>query len=340
DDARNLSKYEIENSTNPKRVKKEGRWMSAMHLNFRLSWRLLCALLVLSPPGLAQSGAVSNGSESRSELAAKIDLLTKSLQQTQTELVESRAEIQQLRTALQEVLSRMDKLAPAQPSAAVDETGAARDLHAPAAGTRPDDSRGPAQISQDDWEILNARLEEQRQTKVESASKYRLKLSGIALLNAFSTWGRTNNIDVPGIAEHQAPGYSSNSVGASVRQSIFGLTGYGPEILGARTSGDLQVDFFGGRPGGYTAATTRVAELRLARMRFDWRNTSLVAGLDYPFFSPNLPTTYMSVAVPGFAEAGNLWTWTPTVRVEHHFSGALSPFQVEAGFLDPPSNVN
>lgn len=314
--------------------------MSPMHLNFRVSWRLLCALLLVCPPGLAQSGAAPNSPESGSELAAKIDALTKSLQQTQTELMESRAEIQQLRAALQEVLSRVDKLAIAQPSAALDETGAARDFHAPEAGGKPDESRGLAQISQDDWEILNARVEEQRQTKVESASKFRLKLSGIALFNAFSTWGRTDNLDVPGIAERRPPGYSSNAVGASVRQSIFGLTGYGPEILGARTSGDLQVDFFGGLPSGYTATSSGVAELRLARMRFDWRSTSVVAGLDYPFFSPNLPTTYMSVAVPGFAEAGNLWTWTPTVRVEHRFSGALSPLKVEAGFLDPPSNVN
>src|SRR5215472_3187535 len=208
--------------------------MSSTHCNFRLRRRLVCALLLVSPTAYAQSGAPS-GSDSQPELAAKIELLTKSLQQTHTELVESRAEIQQLRAALQEVLSKMNKLAaaPAVPVDASAENTAG--LHVPEAGIKPDENRVPAQISQDDWEILNARLEEQRQTKVESASKYRLKLSGIALLNAFSTWGRTNNIDVPGIAEHQAPGYSSNSVGASVRQSIFGLTGYGPEILGART---------------------------------------------------------------------------------------------------------
>ena len=314
--------------------------MSSMRLNFRLSRRLLCALLLVGPATHAQSEPAPPGSENRSELAAKIDVLTKSLQQTQTDLVESRAEIQQLRAALQEVLSRMDKLAATPPSAAAGEPASAAGVQPGGTAPKPDEARAGAQVSQDDWEILNARVEEQRQTKVESASKFRLKLSGIALFNAFSNWGRTNNVDVPGIAVHPAPGYSSNSVGASVRQSIFGLTGYGPEILGARTSGDLQVDFFGGLPSGYSATSSGVAELRLARMRFDWRNTSVVAGLDYPFFSPNLPTTYMSVAVPGFAEAGNLWTWTPTVRVEHQFDGALSPFKVEAGFLDPPSNAN
>jgi hypothetical protein len=77
--------------------------------------------------------------------------------------------------------------------------------------------------------------------------------------------------------------------------------------------------------------------VRLARIRFDWKNTSVVSGLDYPFFSPNLPSTYMSVVVPGFASAGNLWTWTPSIRVEQRFSGPLSAFKIEAGFLDPSS---
>src|SRR5712675_3356552 len=48
----------------------------------------------------------------------------------------------------------------------------------------------------------------------------------------------------------------------------------------------------------------------------------------------------MSVAVPGFASAGNLWTWTPTVRVEQRFGGPGSPFKVEAGLLDPSANIN
>ncbi len=95
------------------------------------------------------------------------------------------------------------------------------------------------------------------------------------------------------------------------------------------------MDFFGGFPNSYGATSSGVAELRVARIRLDWKNTSVVAGLDYPFFSPNLPTTYMSVVVPGFASAGNLWNWTPTVRVEQRFDGAFSPFKVEAGVLDP-----
>src|SRR6202007_1230725 len=151
------------------------------------------------------------------------------------------------------------------------------------------------------------------------------------------TEGRVDNIDVPTTAVPKTPGFSSGAVGASVRQSIIGLTAYGPDLGGAKTSADLQLDFFGGIPNSYLGGGSGLAEIRLARTRFDWTNTSVVAGLDYLFFSSSVPSSYMSVAVPAFAEAGNLWTWTPTIRAEQRFNGRLSPFKVEAGFLDSTS---
>lgn len=267
-----------------------------------------------------------------SDLNSKIELLTRSLQQTQTELARSRTEIEQLRTTLEQVLKRMDS------GAAM--SAAAPSANATAAGVNPQEATKAAQISQDDWDLLNARVEEQRQTKVESGSKFRLKLSGLALFNAFDNSGQVDNLDVPAIAVPRFPGYSEGGAGASVRQSIIGLTGFGPKILGARTSADLQMGFYGGLPSGYTATSSGIANLRLARLRFDWEKTSVVGGLDYPFFSPNLPTTYMSVAVPGLASAGNLWTWTPTVYLEQRFTGALSPMRLEFGVLDPSSNIS
>jgi hypothetical protein len=195
----------------------------------------------------------------------------------------------------------------------------------------------PAQVTQDDWDILNERVDEQRQVKVESMSRYRLKLSGLALFTAFANFGQVDNPSLPSIALGPLAGYSDGSVGASVRQSIIGLTGYGPTVFGAHTSADLQMDFFGGVPTTYGGSNSGLAELRLARFRMDWKHTSFVAGLDYPFFAPNQPTSYMSVVVPGFATAGKLWTWTPTIRAEHRFDGTFSAFKVEAGFLDPSS---
>jgi hypothetical protein len=304
---------------------------------FRLSRRSLCLAILACGTVYPQSAPAPAAGEPH-ELDSKIESLTKSLERTQQELAQSRTEIQQLRSTLEEVLKRMDQIMPTSASSAGSQAAPMGPVAPPEQSA--EQAAPPAQISQDDWDVLNARVAEQRQTKVESASKFRLKLSGIALFNAFDTEGRVDNIDVPGTAVPKTPGFSSGAVGASVRQSIIGLTGYGPDVFGAKTSADLQMDFFGGIPNSYLGGGSGLAEIRLARTRFDWTNTSVVAGLDYLFFSPNVPSSYMSVAVPGFAEAGNLWTWTPTIRVEQRFGGRLSPFKVEAGLLDPTSYAN
>jgi hypothetical protein len=297
----------------------------------------LCLVMELAncAGSFAQSGQTGPAPPNSQELNGKIELLTRSLEQTQTELARSRSEIEQLRAMLGEVLKRMDGAAAALPAQAA-STGTGVAPISPG----PEGAQPAAQISQDDWDLLNARAEEERQTKVESGSKFRLKLSGIALFNAFDNSGNVDNLDVPSIAVPKLAGNPTGGLGASVRQSIIGLTGIGPEIFSARTSAELQMGFFGGLPSGYNATTSGIANLRIARVRFDWDSTSVIAGLDTPFFSPNMPTTYMSVAVAGFASAGNLWTWTPTIRVEQRFGGAGSPFKVEAGLLDPSSNIN
>jgi hypothetical protein len=297
----------------------------------------MCLTLLFSPAVFAQSESASAPTASQQDLNAEIRSLSESLRETRSELAQSRSEIKQLRTALEQVISRVNGIAPA-PSAEEKASVAESSKNAPNAA--PPESQGQANISQDDWDILNARVEEQRQVKVESGSKYRLKLSGLVLFNTSAITGQVNNLDLPDVAVPTAPGSSSGSLSGSLRQSILGLTGIGPDVFGARTSGDVQMDFFGGLPSGYEGNSSGVARLRLARIRMDWNNTSLVAGLDYPFFSPNLPTTYMSVAEPGLASAGNLWSWTPTIWLEQRFDGALSPFKIQAGLLDvaPASN--
>jgi hypothetical protein len=213
----------------------------------------------------------------------------------------------------------------------------------------PDDNRGAsapsvraedqasARISEDDWQVLNARVEEMQQDKVESASKYRIKLSGLVLLNAFAVSGQVESIDVPIIAVPRTSNASSGSLGGSLRQSILGLTGFGPEIFGAHTTADVQMDFFGGLPVEYSSLTSGLLRLRVARIRFEWPNTSVVGGLDTPFFAPNQPTSYLSVAVPAFGAAGKLWDWAPTIRIEQKFNTSVSQLRIQAGLIDAPA---
>lgn len=301
---------------------------------FGVCGRLVWMTLAVGIPVCAQTAPPASAPAAQADLNGKIEALTVSLDQTRAELSQSREEIRQLRTMLERVIEKVGPLDARAPGAAVSaEPARANAAENPqqAVGTVPK----PAQISQDDWEVVNSRLEEQAQDKVESNLKYPIKLSGIVLLNAFGVSGQVDNLDVPTLALPHLPGEASGSVAASLRQTVIGLSGTGPEIFGAKTSGDVQMDFFGGLPTGYGAASSGLMRLRLARIRFDWEHTSIVGGLDVPFFSPNTPTSYMSIAEPSFAASGNLWTWTPGIRVEQRFNAGSAQFRIQAGILDP-----
>jgi hypothetical protein len=197
---------------------------------------------------------------------------------------------------------------------------------------------------EDDQTLLAAKVDEQQQTKVESASKYHVRLSGIVLTNVFSNSAAVDNEDVPSLAVPSNLSGTNGSVGATLRQSELGLDVTGPTLAGARTQGSVQFDFSGGFPDTQNGVTAGLVRLRTAVVRLDWDNTSLVAGQDTLFFAPLQPTSLASLAIPALAYAGNLWTWTPQVAVEHrvNFSGG-SGLSLEAGLLDaldgePPYN--
>src|SRR5215813_6930996 len=203
-----------------------------MNTSLRKVWSIslgvAISLLPSCPAGWAQQTQSNPAPASAADLNDKIEKLTHSLQQTQEELAQSRTEIEQLRATLQDMLKRMENVAatltphraagePEQSTPAPEQAKSEQTPHVP-------------QISQDDWELLNARVEEQRQTKVESGSKFRLRLSGLALLNLFGNSGKVDNLDLPSIAVPGIAGAPSGAIGASMRQSIIGLTGFGPDL--------------------------------------------------------------------------------------------------------------
>jgi len=294
----------------------------------RSLWPSLCLVAFAVLPACAQGLTSQPPAESQAELGAnieaKIDALTHSVEQMQSQLQQSQAEIQQLREMLGEVLR-------AQGTASVAAAAGER-ASAPSIPQAPAASSPPAQITQDDWEVMNARLEEHEQVKVASSSKYRLTISGIALFNVFDTSGQVDNLDAPSTAI-AVTASGSGSLSASFRQSLLGLRGIGPRVFGASTSADLQVDFLNGTAGPYGFGAG-IMGLRIARVQFDWRNASITGGLETPFFSPNSPTSYLSLAVPAFASAGNLWNWTPDLRAERRFDFSSAELKVEGGFLD------
>jgi regulator of replication initiation timing len=185
-------------------------------------------------------------------------------------------------------------------------------------------------------QLLENEIRSQYQTKVESGSKYRVRLSGLALLNLFSNRGYVDNLDVPSYAASSNTYGTSQAFGATLRQSEIGLEVFGPDVFGAKASGELRIDFGGGFPAGaLDGVNTGLVRLRTGNVRLDWSHTSIVAGQDSLFISPQSPTSFASLIIPEFGYSGNLWAWTPQLRVEHKFDLTDNQnLRVQAGILD------
>jgi hypothetical protein len=298
---------------------------------------LVLSSAIASPQQASNAPQASSATGGLRNLEAQVRELSSSLHEMHAELERSRREAALLRQELRETREDVTVLKEELSGPRVNAPGRPADSTATAQGTGPSTSEDVHQRVtklEEDQELLGAKIEDQYQTKVESASKYRVKLSGMALLNVFTSRGGANNLDVPGYA--RAPMETNASFGATVRQSSLGLEVFGPEIAGARTKADIQADFFGGLPNTPNGVTMGVVRLRTAGLRLDWPHTSLVAGQYAPFFSPLSPTSLASVAYPALADAGNLWTWTPQVEVEHRFSlSETSGLILQGGILDP-----
>jgi hypothetical protein len=284
------------------------------------------------------------------DLQDQVRQLRAMMEEMRAENAQSRSEMQKLRLDLQATRALLEHPGPAgvQPSGQVVASAAPGESTSPAMAAG-DASAAPPQASpqttpaledrvqklEDTAALLGSKIDEQYQTKVESASRYRARLHGIVLMNAFHTVGNPDNLDLPTFAQQVPNGFESASSGATLHQSEIGLEAFGPNVGGAKTSADVQLDFAGGFPNTGNGVNFGIVRLQTANIRFDWEHTSIVAGQDSLFISPLTPTSFASLAIPTFAFAGNLWGWTPQLRVEQRFS--LSDEQtvsVQAGIID------
>ena len=304
---------------------------------------MAAAVVLLSAYSLAQEGVPAAASQpadtSLRELDSQVRELRAVIEQMRTENAESRAEMRELRQELQDTRKLLAPLAastnsgPASPAAAESAGPASRGT---ADTTAAADLGSRVQKLEESAQLLGSKIDEQYQTKVETAGKYRARLSGIVLMNAFRNVGASDNLDLPDYAQPPAPGaYSQTSFGATLRQTEIGLEIFGPTLAGAKSSANVQFDFAGGFPAVENGVNFGLVRLQTASVRLDWQHTSVIAGQDSLFISPLSPTSFASLAIPAFAYAGNLWGWTPQLRVEHRFD--LSDQQtvtLQGGILD------
>jgi hypothetical protein len=313
---------------------------------------ILCSLLPAQGPSSNSDRGVDDTASAVRSLQEQVQQLRALVDEMRAENVQTRAEMQSLRRDLQATRSVLPSdagthlalsasasygsTAPPSPpaaSAVQNDPSVAGDVasaQAPGGGLEQ-----RVQQLEESTSLLGSRVNEQYGTKVESASKYRVRLSGIVLLNAFHDNGGANNLDFPDFAQHPTPGTSLATTGATLRQSEIGLEIFGPNLWGAKSSGNVQLDFAGGFPATGNGVNFGLVRLQTASLHLDWGHTSVVAGQDSLFISPLSGTSFASLAIPTFAYGGNLWAWTPQLRVEHRFS--LSDQQtltVQAGVLD------
>jgi hypothetical protein len=248
--------------------------------------------------------------------AADVAQLSQELQQTRSDLAESKRQIEELRQSLEQLRRQVEAGHPVDaPTGAVEPTVAAADQ---------------------DVGFLAAKVAEMHQDKVESTSKYPVKISGLVLFNSYWNKGVVDIQDLPSLALPSFPGAPSPSVGATLRQTTLGVEAHGPKLFGAKTTAEAEIDFAGGSPTASFGVATGLLRLRTAGISLDWANTSLNLGQDTLFFSPLSPTSYATVLEPAMSWSGNLWVWTPGVVLTHRVAlNNESSLLLQGGVLDP-----
>jgi hypothetical protein len=303
------------------------------------SMTLLLLVLAVSPRALSQNEIERSPSPEEGSARSALEKLQLQVEQMNAaihKLDENTVSLQEanaaLRRELEEAKAQLVTISDHSPRESVSAA-----VHDPI-------TTGSEQKQQDVEEhlgLVEQKVNEQYQTKVESASRYRVRLSGLILLNMFANAGSTDNIENPTLAAkslgEEFNTASTRNFGGTVRQTQIGFDVFGPSVLGARSSGSVSLDLAGNNDQ-LNGATVGILRLRTATGRLDWANTSLVAGQDSLFFIPLSPTSLASLETPALAYAGNLWAWLPQVRIERRFPAPNgSEIAIQAGILDPIS---
>jgi hypothetical protein len=269
---------------------------------------LICVVVCLGSIGGAQEA--SSGPEPLARLSHE-------LQETRAQLAESQRQIQELQQGLEDLRRQLDANRTFQKQNAL----------------VPEPS---VEAANQDIGFLAAKIDELHQDKVESASKYPVKFSGLILFNSYVNSGTLDADDLPSLAFPRSPGSPNGSIGATLSQTLLGIDARGPQLFSARSSADVTFDFGGGSPTTSYGVTAGIVRLRTATVHLNWEKTSLNIGQDTPFFSPWSPTSYATIREPAFSWAGNLWVWTPQIEVERKFAlSSGSTVVLQGGLLDP-----
>ena len=181
-------------------------------------------------------------------------------------------------------------------------------------------------------ELLRAQLAELAQTKVESTSRFPVKLFGTVHAHVFANSETPNWMDLPNLANPTPADGHGGTFSATLRQTRLGFTADGPTLGGVRTNAVVALDFFGGIPGFATGQVMGLPRLLVAFARLEGEKTAAEIGQDHVVLAPKDPTSLAGFAFPLLFRSGNLYLRAPQVRVEH----AITPrLRASAGIVAP-----
>jgi len=206
-----------------------------------------------------------------------------------------------------------------------------------ASGARQTVAHAP-QVTPDQIEMLRSQMADLAQTKVESASRQAVKLSGTILSNTFFNSGAANWLENPNLVDASAAsGSPSGSMSGTVRQSRIGLAMTGVAVGQWTATGAVLADFFGGVPGFQTGTAMGLPRLVYAFGRLERDGTAIQIGQDHVLLSPRDPTSLAALSFPMLFRSGNLYLRAPQVRVEqdlgrgwHGAVGLVAPLAGDA----------
>lgn len=173
---------------------------------------------------------------------------------------------------------------------------------------------------------------------VVADTKAKVSIYGTILLNAFSNTSLVNILDIPLFAGKQGTGLPGDdkTFGMTARQSRLGLKFQARDVVGAKATGQVEIDFLGGKAAFTNGINMDLVRLRLAYGRLDWSHWAFEAGQDWSVFAPLNPTTYAEYAIPGLSASGNLWIRSPQIRGEYQGPlGESGEFKWQFGVVDP-----
>jgi hypothetical protein len=284
------------------------------------------ALILLMPSFATTQQARGNSTPTPEALQQQVEKLVGLLDREESALKESQQRIELLR---KQVIELQANLTDAQSGSL-------------AASPQEETQEGVSSLAlqlnalREQQEMQQSEIATHEQTKVESASRFPVKLTGLILMNGFLNSSPVDVIQAPTVA-----GTGPGTAGFSLRQSVLGLDARGPHVFAATSAADVRVDFFGNPGQGSYASGGGTARLRTAHAELAWEAARAFVELDRPILNPNAPASLTAIAEPALAWSGNLWNWTSQAGAEYRFVPTGSSRIVVQGALadvsDPPS---